>query len=371
MPGHFFATLLICLALSVGPAAARDLHVEMEVLHIAGGISPAQIDALLADERLSIEINYEPTRLIEGVTARRERIMPIGSKLFAISRDLSLESAQIEREGRLLRFRVPGNHPEHPEHYRVYSVTLRAPARSRSQPDLRFDLVRRPEAGDHEKIQLKWIETSDLGLRVRHRWSDARGATVRHAPRCDRDIEPLANGQYRFRARHRLEGEFRGLASTAQSDPPSRPKPGQRSLQLREPYPEPLAGWQVSRSHLVQMEIDGLTVERFAVLAKQSGEGRCEHVNSYDALYAGGKVVEVRRLYNALFCAAGEERGRSVEARWLEDGTLAHYVGGGRDWDGFLAARADQCTTDAAPPAAEVQALESEFQRIREAFLRP
>jgi hypothetical protein len=65
MPRNLFTSVLLFLGLGAGPAPARDLQVEVEVLHIGGLLAPAEIETLLADERLSIVATYEPTRLIE------------------------------------------------------------------------------------------------------------------------------------------------------------------------------------------------------------------------------------------------------------------------------------------------------------------
>ena len=380
MPLKFFAALLVFLGLGAVPLQARDLQVEVEVLHIGGMLAPGELDAMLAGERLGIEAVYHPTRLIDGVTARRERIMPIGSRLFAISRYLSLPSGQIGRQDRLLRFQLPGSHPEHLEYYRLNSFELRVPAVSaegRREPDLRIGLMRPPpESGARETALFLRLGDFDLGLRLRYRWSDARDAMMADAPACSADVESLGNGQYRFRPRHRLAGLYRALASTVQSDPPSRPPAGQRSLRLREPYPEPVTGWKLSRNHLVQLERGGQSVERFSIYAEQPGAGSCRRTHGYEALYAGGQIVAVERYYNEFGCSDdGNSRGERVEAQWLDDGSLARYLAstpqGSKSWDGFLATTAARCEKGDAPPADEVEALKAELRRFREAFLRP
>jgi hypothetical protein len=379
MPKHSFAAPLLLLALSGGPAVARDLAVEVEVVHVAGKSDVAQLDAMLADERLSIEAAYEPTQLIPGETARRERVMPIGSRLFAIGQTLSLTGAQVERRGRLLRFRLPHVHPEHAEYYRLGPVELRAPAaaaRGRPQTESRFHLIQvPPKAGAHEIPLLTRLGAFDVGLRVRYRWSDAQDeAFVVDLAKCHADIQALGNGRYRFRVRHRLIDQFRGLASTVQSDPPSRPPAGQRSFRMRAPYPEPMADWQMSRNHLVQLKINGQTVERLSIYAQQRGGGHCRRARTYEALFVDGHPVAVSRSIREDECSAeGSRQSHGVDAEWLDDGTLDSYLVGTLEdtvkWDAFLAA--EGCGSAAAPPASEVEALKDELQRIRQAFLRP
>ena len=370
--------LILLLGLGIAPAAARDVLIEVEVLHVAGRLAPAEVDAMLADERLSIEAHYDPTRLIEGVTARRERTLPIGSKLFSISQYLTVPGAQVERKGRLLRFRLPQAHPEHPEYYRLNSMELLVPgpsAQGRRPSDTRFHVMNaRPQAGAHETARLVSAGDFELGMRVRHRWSDAKGETVLDPLKCDGRVQSLGDGRYRFRQSHRLESRFRGLASTVQSDPPSRPPAGQRSFRMAEPYPEPLAAWQMMRNHLVQLQVDGEPMERLSVYAGRSGAGQCRRTRQYEALFAGGRLVALQRSFEENECKGDTRLHEWVEASWLEDGSLASYLlstqeGARPKWDGFLAATPG-CGGGEAPPAGELQALTSELQRIRAAFLR-
>ncbi|HEX5611353.1 MAG TPA: hypothetical protein VFX67_01785 [Burkholderiales bacterium] len=375
MPPRFLVPLLMFLSLFAKPAAARDVTVEVEVLHLSGLLAPAELEALLADPRLGIEAIYAPTRLIEGVTARRERTMPFGSRLIAISQERTLKGEQIERKGRILRFRLPDMPSGHAE-YRLNHVTLRTPVPrglGRPQPDLRLVLFgTAPEAGIHESALLSRHYAFDLGVRVRHRWSDAKGASVAAARDCTGGVQSLGNGTYRFRPYHRVAGLFDFLSPTVASDPPAKPPAGQRSLRLREPFPEPLAGWTLSRNHLVQIQTDGQLVERFSIYAEQAGGGECRRTRAYDALFYAGMPVVLHRSIHGYGCGA-EAESHSVTATWLDDGSLASFAisrpQGGHAWDAFLAAAA--CPTGAPPEASETQALVGELQRIREAFLRP
>jgi hypothetical protein len=377
LPRLCLAGLLISLGAVSGAAGARDVHIEVEVMYISGRITAGQVDAMLADERLRVDVSYDPTTLIPGVTAKSERIMPIGRKLFPIYQHLQLQGQQVERQGRLLRFQLPGSHPEHPTLYRLSTVAIRTPQGASRSQLMSLELRKPPDAGDHESVRLFNMGPFELGTRVRFRWSDARGPTAREATRCDPVVQLLPSGEYRFRRSHRFANEFRGLASDAQSDPPSRPRAGHRSFRMREPYPEPLAGWEVSRNHLVQRQIDGQVIERYSVYARQGGQGQCHRTRSYEALYADGRIVELEHTQNENECAGADSRAhRYVSARWLEDSILDRYVAnlaaGERRYDGFLANSAEQCeAAGAPPPAEEIEALVAEASRIRQAFLRP
>jgi len=366
--------VLIALGLSAAPVLAREVHVEVEVIHIGGLLAPTELEAWLADPRLAIEAVYAPTRLIDGVTARRERTMPFGSRLFAIPQERTLQGEQIERHGRLLRFRLPDVPAGHAD-YRLNHVTLRTPippGLARPQPALRLVLFgAAPQPGSQESALLSRHGAFDLGVRLHHRWSDAKGASAVSVAACGDGVQTLAQGGYRFRARHRTAGLFDFLSPTVSSDPPAKPPAGQRSLRLQQPFPEPLNGWQLSRNHLVQFAVDGQRVERYSIYAEQAGAGECRRTRAYDALFSGGKPVALQRSLHAHGCAA-DTQSQSVAATWLDDGALATYIvsspQGGQAWDSF--ANGAGCPVGPAPAAADVQALVSELQRIREAFLQ-
>ncbi len=371
------AALLIVLGAAASPVLARTLEVELDVQHVAGLVAPADLDALLADPRLVVEASYRPTRLIDGVTARRERTMPIGSRLFEIGQTRTLQGAEIERQGRVMRFRVPGDHPAHAS-YRLVALELLVPMPSgpgRPQPDLRVRLVDPvPDSGAHESAAFASYGAFDLGWRLRLRWSDAQGSMRIATFECHPDIRALGEGRYLFRPRHRLAGLFQTMASDASSDPPTRAIAGQRSFRLREPLPDPLAGWTLSRNHLLQRDVAGAVVQRLSIYAEQAGPGACRRARAYDALFGDGKLVAAQRSDTVRDCGGdASDRSETVEVQWLDDGTLARYVAsrsdGSRSWDAFRAV--PRCSAGDPPSAAEVQALQAELQRLRDGFLRP
>lgn len=376
MPPRFLTSLLVLMGFA-GAAPARDLQVDVEVLHIGGLLPPEELAALLASPELKVEAHYQPTRLIDGVTARRERILPLGSRLFAIGQVRTLSGAELARKGQGLSFRVGEAHAAH-ESYRLQSLYLRVPIAAglgRPQPDLEVMLSEEvPKSGAHERAFLGRYGAFDLGVRVRTRWDDATGAFTVASSLCSDTVQSLGNGQYRFRPSHPLAGLFTILSPVVQSDPPARPVAGQSHGQLRAPYPEPLTGWQLSRNHLVRMTVAGQPLERLSVYAEQSGAGACRRSRAYEALFAGGQAVAITRSVDESECGPGGDaanQSQSVEARWLDNGSLADYVSnspqGSRAWHAFPAAPPAQCRGDGPPPADEVERLKAEVQRLRAA----
>ena len=369
-------TALLVLLVLGGTAQARELEVEVEVLHVGGMLTPAELDTLLADERLFVEANYYPNRLIDGVTARRERQMPIGTRLIPIPQLFTLPGAQIQRQGRLVRFKLPDSPPEYPDH-RIVGISVKIPMLSGfGRPAPNFDLGLLNEgslAAEPREVPIYYRSgTINLGVRLRYRWSDARSAP-RVAGMCLLDVHMLGDGKYRFPPQHRSAGFFEGLSSTVQSDPPSRPPQGQRSLRMQPPYPEPLGEWRLSRNHLVQIQSEGQTLERLSVYGEQSGEGTCRRSRSYEALYANGQPVVLQLNAFDYGCPDGDSRSRGATGRWLDDGSLESWIPaqGGTSWSRFASTAPGKCAAPGEPPAAgDVEALKSELGRVRAGFLR-
>ena len=371
---RFVTSLLILLGFAA-PAAARDLFVEVEVLHLNGPLAQAELATMLASPQLTIEAHYQPKRLIDGETARRERIMPIGSKLFAIPQQTNLRGEQIERKNLGLRFKVSEHHPAHAE-YRLQSLALRVPianAFGRPQPDLHIGLSDAvPTSGAHETAILYRQVAIAVGLRVHMRWSDTP-ESVAYTPapaQCTPDIHALGKGQYRFRPEHPAAGFFHNMPDAADA---RRAKLPAVFKQLQTPYPQPLTGWTLQNSNLTQIDVADRKLERLSIYATHDGPGDCRRSKNYEALFADGRPVNVIYSHSVSECGNAVPDYRGVEAHWLDNGSLASYVvndaRGNSSWDAFAATNAN-CgkNTAVAPSAAEVDALKSELQRLRAAF---
>lgn len=384
MTFRWLTTLGLMLGLHTEPGSARQLEIELDIQHVGGQLQVAELESLLASPDLTIEATYHPKRLIAGVTATRQKIMPFGSRLFPIPHQLLLKGEQIERQGHTLRFKVAEQAPER-KYYRLLALTLAvpvAPGPGRPQPTLQISLPTLPETGGvHQSALVARAGTLDLGMRVRQHWSDSDHAPQRQLPTCGGDAIELDEERYLYRPRHRFEGYFDFLGPTVQSDPPSNPPPGQQSFQLHEPYPEPLAGWTLSRNHLLRLTLANGVVDRVSIHAQQHGPGNCQRSRLYEMLFADGQLVSFERSLYETACADGEEpygSGPSVSASWLDDGSLGRFTysaGNGsppRIFDSFNAKQPAVCGANEAPPPAEqVQALQEEAQRLRTAFLRP
>ena len=368
---------MVVLGGTGGSAQARTLEVELDFQHVGGMLEPAELEAWLAGAALAIEATFRPLKLIEGKTATRTRTMPIGSRLDPILHTTTLRGAQIERSGRVLRFRVEEQMPER-EGYRLLSLKLQVPiARGlgRPQPALTIDLLHEPPAsGAHQAALFGRYGAFDIGQRLRYRWSDAPAAWKRGPLACGGDVREVDADRYRFRPRHRHEGLFRTLSPEVSSDPPAKPPAGWTSFQMRAPYPPPIDGWRVGRNHLIRLDVGKGRIDRMSIYAEQAGPGQCKRTRTYDALLSGDQFVRIERSIDEYHCGKDYSPGQTVRAEWLEDGSVAHYLAsaGGNPsiFDPFSAGQPAACGAPAPePPGAQLEALKAEVQRLRTAFL--
>ena len=143
---------------------------------------------------------------------------------------------------------------------------------------------------------------------------------------------------------------------------------------MREPYPEPIAEWRVSRNHLIRLDVPGGRIERLSIYAEQSGPGQCLRSRAYDALLSGGQFVRIERSVDEYNCENGDRPSQITRAEWREDGGLAYYMeGSGASpaiYDAFSIGQPAACGVLApTPDAAQVNSLKAEVNRLREAFL--
>ncbi|MBU1283796.1 MAG: hypothetical protein KJ989_00790 [Gammaproteobacteria bacterium] len=385
MPLRWLTTLGLMIGLQVAPASARTLQVELDFQHIGGLLPAAELDNMLASAQLRVDATYEPRWLIPGVTARRERTLPIGSKLLPILQQMELTEQQIARHGRTLSFSVNEKNPEH-RGYTLATLQLFLPIVAgvgRPQPTLEVILPAVPETGLAQQYGLLSRQGSvELGIRLRYRWSDARGAMQQQTADCDEQVQIIDADHYRFRPSHSHAGLYRELASAVQSDPPSKAVAGQRSLQLIPPLPAELQGWQLSRHHLLQLQAGDTQVERLSLYATREVSAECQRGLSYEALFADGQLVEMEHNHSASGCTDETADNLWLTASWLNDGSLARLLStqgqaGTRSWEAFTAAQPAACLNpdnpqSHQPEAAQLAMLEQQvasLQRLRRAFL--
>jgi hypothetical protein len=386
MPLRWLTTLGLMIGLQVAPASARTLQVELDFQHIGGLLPAAELDSMLASAQLRVDATYEPRWLIPGLTARRERILPIGSKLLPILQQMELSEQQIARNGRALSFSVNEKNPEH-RGYTLSTLQLFMPIVAgfgRPQPTLEVILPAVPETGTAQQYGLLSRQGSvELGIRLRYRWSDACGAIQQQTADCDEQVQIVDADHYRFRPSHSHAGLYRELASAVQSDPPSTAVAGQRSLQLRLPLPAELQGWQLSRHHLLQLQVGDTQVERLSFYATREVSAECQRGLSYEALFADGQLVELEHNHSASGCADEPADNLWLSASWLNDGSLARLLSTQghaptRSWEAFGAAQPAACLNpdnpqSHQPAAAQLATLEQQvaaLQRLRRAFLK-
>jgi len=374
---RWLTALMVALGMQSESALSRTLDVELAFQHAGGMLESGEMDAWLASPDLVIEALYHPLKLMEGETAKRIQTMPIGSRLEPNLLTVTLRGAQIERAGRTLRFRLD-EQPLTPEPYRLFSVYLSVPISpgiGRPQPSLHMALLHEPATtGAHQAAFSGHFDTLDLGARLRYRWSDAPADWKRSEPICGGDVREVDSERYRFRIRHRHLGLFRALSAEVSSDPPSMPPAGWKSFQMREPYPEPIAGWRVSRNHLIRLDVSGGRIERLSIYAEQAGPGQCLRTRAYDALLSGGQFVRIERSVDEYDCEKGDRPSQITRAEWREDGGLAYYMEGScanpAIYDAFSVGQPAACGPLApTPDAAQVNSLKAEVSRLREAFL--
>lgn len=378
---RLLTSLLILLGFA-GSVSARTLFVEVEVLHEAGLLGKGELNALLASPQLRVEAHYRAGKLIDGATARREKILPIGSKLFAIGQITMLTGAQIVRQGRGLRFRVDEAHQAHAS-YRLESLRLAlpvAPGPGRPQPEvditLNDDLKRQ---GAHETVMLSRNPAFEIGLRLRYRWDDASGDYMLAPLPCHGEVQSLGKGQYRFRPEQRL---LRLLGTIDFGGVGQKIPPGARRFMLAPPYPTALAEWRIGDQQLVQVPTAAKTLEAMTLHVERKGADGCRYMRTYDAWFADGKPVKVVRSGYGLYTDACEEpkaNEGTTEMRWNDEGTLAYFMASThldtRLWDDFRAggvASNPACAADLSPTPGkrEVDALHDEFMGLRAAFLK-
>jgi hypothetical protein len=385
MPLRWLTTLGLMIGLQVAPASARTLQVELDFQHLGGLLPAAELDSMLASAQLRVDATYEPRWMIPGLTARREPTLPIGSKLLPILQQTEFTKQQIARHGRTLSFSVSEKHPEH-RGYTLATLQLFLPLVAgfgRPQPTLEVILPAVPKTGLAQQYGLLSRQGSlELGIRLRYRWSDARGAMQQQTAACDEQVQVIDADHYRFRPSHSHAGLYRAMASAVQSDPPSKAVTGQRSLQLRQPLPAERQGWQLSRHHLLQLQVGDTQVERLSLHATREVSAECQRSLSYEALFADGQLVEMEHSYSANGCAENPAKNLWLSASWLNDGSLTQLISTQGNsptssWKAFSATQPVACLNpdnpqNRQPTAAQLAMLEQQgatLQRLRRAFL--
>ena len=122
--------------------------------------------------------------------------------------------------------------------------------------------------GAHESVFLHGNKAFTLGLGLRYRWDDEQGDYLLAALPCDSDIQALGKGQYRFRPEQPLLRLFGTLDFSSLGQ-------GAKRFTLAPPYPAPLGDWQAREQQLVQLQVEGKTLESMSLRVERRGADGC------------------------------------------------------------------------------------------------
>jgi len=150
------------------PVNARDLLVELKILEFTGPLSRAAWQTQWDSPLLDVTGIYESPKHIEGVTARKERILPLGSKWFPIPQYTVVAGNKIWKDGLRLRVLLADSHPAH-KSYRLRGAYLHVPMPANiaalPQPSLEVGLADESPAKAAEERTISW-RSAELTVKV-------------------------------------------------------------------------------------------------------------------------------------------------------------------------------------------------------------
>lgn len=379
-----------------GTASGQTLQVELEVQDVVGDLGAAELSAIFVDGGLRVIANYAPERLVVGRTARRDRVMPFGSRTTAILRESELQGSAIVRKPMGLAFDLSGQPPDG-EDYRLSGFTMRLPLPKRpGYPHTAvFDQAAIP--GKRESQQSAFvIEAGPLLLRgrLRLRWGDAQPGWVPKKP----DVSDCLAGysadgpdHYLFAPVSRFRGYEAHLAEIGQrefqfesGEAYARALPAGVALsRMAPPLPARFAGLELGTNRRLTLVTGGHRVEQVSIVAHDPATAssfECENRRSYSVLFADGRPVSARRELRGIDCTPeGVGTASELEISWLDNGSVARYweqlltlkngrevVQGRHYWNSFVA-----CRPQGALPEARVKAFLDELMQLRSSFSNP
>ncbi len=172
---RWLAPLLLLMSNTGMAETPRTLHLEVEILDLGGPLSSAAFGRQLASPALVVTGHYVSDKRIENVTARYERVMPIGRKWHPIPETTVVSVEAITRTGWRLRCTLSDSHPAHAS-YRLAGASLHVPmppgVNGLPQPSLEIDLIDALPEKDAKERTFPWrsVELS-VTVRVRTQWS--------------------------------------------------------------------------------------------------------------------------------------------------------------------------------------------------------
>lgn len=374
-------------------AGGQSLQVEIEVQDVVGDIGAAELSAIFADAGVQVVANYVPERLVVGRTARRDRVMPLGSRTTAILRESELQGAAIVRRPMGLAFDLLGE-PAGGGDYRLSGFTLRLPMLKRpGYPAVAvFDQGVIPGARESEQSAFV-IEAGPLLLRgrLRLRWGDAPPGWVLKRPEisdCLAGYHTDGPDRYVFAPVSRFRGYEAYLAEIGEREYQfesgaayARALPAGLTLaRLRSPLPAGFTGLELGTNRQLTLVAGKYRVEQVSIMARDPAtvsSFECENRRSYTLLFADGRPVSARRELRGVGCSPeGVGTASELEVSWLDDGSVARYweqqllLKNGREvlqassyWNSFAA-----CRPQGPLPETRVKAFLDELMQLRALF---
>src|SRR5574343_781965 len=308
--------------------ALADVEVVFDFYHLAGNLSVAQRDALLADPGWQVSASYSPLISVPGVTASWSRCGFLSLPCLQDDHEtVNLSGAEIRRDGTRLSFRLPGYVGL--RRFRLANVNLRLaknPYDSIQRPEL-FILMDPKTSSDQAPVAV------DGGSFILAGSLTVKGTPFRVGSpgSVDGDVVWRQNelGPYVFMPQHRF-------------------------ALYRQPYqfsgkevswsaiPQAFAGMHLYRAILRSVVVDGHRIESVDIAASQErGDCYSNHLD-YRILYVDGEAIQYVRTmpdpdlaqcHTYFRRMAWDDAGRVLSydtsvTNWINHGSSVEYA----DW---------------------------------------
>lgn len=276
--------LRLCLALLTLLAlpyccnqALANVEVEIDLYHLAGNLTAAQRDELLADPGWTVRASYAPLFSVPGVTASWSRCGFLSLPcLVDDAETVSLSGAEISREGTRFRFSLPRYVGI--RRFRLAHVGIemaKNPYDSFKRPEIYF-FVSDQDGTSRSPVLL------DGGGFVLAGSLTMKGAQFRPRYSCP-DSENCwsmdAQGAYLFKPKHRFAFYRHGYQF-----------PGKEAT-LLQPLPAELKGMKIYHATLKSRRIDGHLVELLDISTTENRADCSSDDLQYEILYVDGEAI--------------------------------------------------------------------------------
>lgn len=294
-----------CLARS----ALADIEVVVDLYHVAGNLTVAQRDALLADPGWQISAGYAPLLSVPGVTASWSRCGFLSLPCLSNDQEtVSLSGEEIRRDGTSLSFRLPGYVGI--RRFRLAHVSLKLAKNP-------YDSLKRPEVGffvdskdgtDHAPVVI------DGGSFILAGSLKTKGVQFRLISHGSVDSDMFwgqdDRGIYTFMPKHRFAFyrhpyQYPGKEVTWSSTP------------------QEFVGTKLYRASLRSAVVDGHRVESVDIAATQNREDCFSDDLQYAIHYVDGEAIRYMRKVPDTDLAQCQAHFRRME--WDDSGRVLSY----------------------------------------------